>query len=413
MRVLLLFIAAVCPVLAHEGEPLQPHDVWTTWSWDPFIVAGLFLSAFLYWRGDRAGHGIRGWERTAFWSGWVSLAVALISPLHPAGEVLFSAHMAQHEILMLVSAPLLVLGRPLVASIWGLPESWRKPAGRISRTSLVSGLWRWLTRPLNAWWIHAIALWAWHAPSLFEMTLKSDFVHAMQHLSFLLTALLFWWTLLRGREASLKYGPAVFYVFTTGVHSSILGALLTFSRVPWYASYANTTQAWGLTALEDQQLGGLIMWVPAGFVFLAAGLVLFAKWMQSSDPATRFGTSLALAICFLSTNCTLDTQFDNVKRVAHELTGGSADRGRKAIEKYGCGACHTIPGVRGANALVGPPLNRIASRTYIAGVLTNTPENMHRWIRNPAAVDPLTAMPNLGIGDPDVNDIVTYLYTLK
>ena len=104
---------------------------------------------------------------------------------------------------------------------------------------------------------------------------------------------------------------------------------------------------------------------------------------------------------------------DGENAAAAMTGGGSPARGRAAIERYGCATCHTIPGVRGADALVGPPLTQIASRSYIGGVLTNSPENMIRWLRDPRAVDPLTAMPTLGVTDGDARDIASYLYTLK
>ena len=100
-------------------------------------------------------------------------------------------------------------------------------------------------------------------------------------------------------------------------------------------------------------------------------------------------------------------------RAAAEMTGGEPARGRAKMERYGCASCHTIPGVRGADSLVGPPLTKVAARTYVAGVLTNTPDNMIRWIKDPPGVDPLTAMPNLGVTDEDARDIASYLYTLK
>ena len=104
---------------------------------------------------------------------------------------------------------------------------------------------------------------------------------------------------------------------------------------------------------------------------------------------------------------------DGENAAAAMTGGGSPARGRAAIEHYGCASCHTIPGVRGADAQVGPPLTQIAGRSYIGGVLTNSPENMMRWIRDPRAVDPLTAMPNVGVTDGDARDIASYLYTLK
>jgi putative membrane protein len=391
----------------HQGEPLAPHDLAAAWAWDPLIVLGLLIAALLYWRGATDEHGIQRWERWCYWGGWWALVVALVSPLHPMGEVLFSAHMVQHEVLMLVAAPLMVLGRPLVPYLWGMPMGWRRGVGNSVKAAWVQSLWRWLTTPLNAWWIHAIALWGWHAPSLFQATVTSDLVHSLQHLSFLLSALLFWWALLRGRDAQMGYGMAVLYVFSTGIHSSILGALLTFSPRVWYPIYSETTRVWGLTALEDQQIGGLIMWVPAGLVFLAAGLALFAKWIQ--QPARV----ALICLTFGLVSCTTDLQFKSSFKEALAATGGDSHRGQAAIERYGCGTCHTIPGIRGAYGLVGPPLTKMALRTYIAGVLTNTPENMERWIKDPPAVDRQTAMPKLGVANRDLRDIVGYLYTLR
>ena len=101
------------------------------------------------------------------------------------------------------------------------------------------------------------------------------------------------------------------------------------------------------------------------------------------------------------------------ERSAAAMTGGDPARGREKIRQYGCASCHTIPGIPEADSLVGPELTRIASRTYVGGVLTNTPDNMIRWIQNPQGVDPLTAMPNLGLTEQDARDIAGYLYTLK
>ena len=120
-------------------------------------------------------------------------------------------------------------------------------------------------------------------------------------------------------------------------------------------------------------------------------------------------TLLLLAL----TSCTPDREFRNLSREARRLTGGDAMRGKAAVERYGCGSCHTIPQIRTAVGDVGPPLMRMAMRTYIAGVLTNTPENMDTWIRNPPGVDPMTAMPNLNVSEEDRRDIAAFLYTLR
>jgi putative membrane protein len=197
--------------------------------------------------------------------------------------VLFSAHMTQHEILMLVAAPLLVLSRPMLACLKALPKSWASGLARSANQAWWQRIWRWLTNAFVAWAIHAVALWIWHVPSLFNATIENDFIHSLQHLSFLGSALLFWWAIIHGPKRAMSYGIAVLYMFTTAMHSGLLGVLLSYASTPWYPAYANTTWSWGLTPVEDQQLGGLIMWVPAGLAYVFAALVLFAGWLRESE----------------------------------------------------------------------------------------------------------------------------------
>ncbi len=281
-RITALFALVVAVAYAHAGEPLEPHDLWSAWRFDPGVVIPIGISALLYARGARVSRGIKLWQQICFWAGLLTLVGALISPLHPLGEVLFSAHMTQHEVLMLIAAPLLVLSRPLVAFLWALPFEWRRTAGRWSKAEGVQQAWLFITAPLAAWLIHAVALWLWHAPTLFQATLDNEWIHSAQHLSFFLSALLFWWSLIQARNTS-AYGSGVVYMFTTAIHTSALGALLTFAPTLFYPAYARTAAAWGLSPLEDQQIGGLIMWVPGGLVYMIAGLWLFAEWLRHSD----------------------------------------------------------------------------------------------------------------------------------
>jgi len=191
--------------------------------------------------------------------------------------------MTQHEVLMLIAAPLLVLSRPLVPFMWALPLNLSRRAGNLGKLTVLQKTWRTLTIPFVAWLVHAIALWSWHVPVLFEAVLQNEWVHTAQHLSFLLSALLFWWALIHGPHGVMGYGAAVLYVFTTSIHSGVLGALITFAGSIWYPSYMGLTASWGMTPLEDQQLGGLIMWIPAGLVYVIAGLALFVGWMRESE----------------------------------------------------------------------------------------------------------------------------------
>ena len=287
-------VVALAPALsAHEGKPHTWHDLARAWAFEPVVVVSLALSAALYavgvrklWRGAQTGRGVRRWEVWSFAGGWLALFVALVSPLHPWGRVLFSAHMTQHEILMLVAAPLMVLGRPVIAFLWALPIGWARALGNRAKAAWWQKFWRALTNPFVAWAVHAVALWVWHVPALFQATLRSEWVHTAQHLSFFVSALMFWWALIYGRRGLLGYGAATLYMFTTMVHSGLLGALITFARAPWYPAYNGLTASWGLTPLEDQQLGGLIMWIPAGLVYIFAGLALFAAWLRESDART-------------------------------------------------------------------------------------------------------------------------------
>jgi len=278
--------------LAHAGHHhLEASEVMTWWSWEPLVIALLVISAGLYFVGSRRMGRVNKVHAAAFYGGWIALVIALVSPLDALGGILFSAHMAQHEVLMIVAAPLLVLGRPLVAMLWALPASWRVPVARAFQTRPIASAWWFLTLPAVAVVVHAIALWVWHLPSLYEATLRSDGVHALQHTAFIVTAALFWWALVHGRYGRLGYGAAVFYVFITSLHSGVLGALLTMSPNLWYPIYGKTTAAWGLDAMEDQQLAGLIMWVPAGVIFLVLGLALFIAWLAEAERRVTLTTS--------------------------------------------------------------------------------------------------------------------------
>jgi cytochrome c oxidase assembly factor CtaG len=221
----------------HEGKPHNWHDLIRAWSFEPLVIISLTLTALLFIIGlHRKRRSIRTWEALCFSLGWFALFVALVSPLHAWGQVLFSAHMTQHEILMLVAAPLLVLGRPLVTFLWALPLDLSRGLGNIAKIRALHRLWRTFTIPLVAWLVHAIALWIWHIPVLFEAVLHHEPVHTAQHLSFFISALLFWWALIHGPQGAMGYGAAVLYLFTTSVHSGVLGALITIAGSVWYPS---------------------------------------------------------------------------------------------------------------------------------------------------------------------------------
>jgi cytochrome c oxidase assembly factor CtaG len=206
----------------------------------------------------------------------------MLSPLHDASEQIFSAHMIQHELLMAVAAPLLVLSRPVPVLLWALPRRGRHAVAALVRAAPIRDAWKVLTRPFDAWLLHGAAIWIWHIPSLFQATRYSELVHALQHATFLGSGLIFWWSILHGRRRA-AHGMAILYLFTTAVHTSVLGALMTFAHRPWYPDYATGAAAWGLTPLGDQQLAGLIMWIPASAVYLVAALAVMRRWLHDSE----------------------------------------------------------------------------------------------------------------------------------
>lgn len=275
--------------LAHGGPEGRQVNLLTDWTFEPLAVASIALAAVVYalglrriWSVAGRGHGIKRWEANCYLGGIAALVLALISPLHPLGSVLFSAHMTQHEVLMLIAAPLMVLGRPLAAMMAAIPRTTALRLAVAAKSPAWTRPWRLLSNAFTAWCLHAVILWAWHIPVLFQAVLESEFIHTLQHASFFLSAALFWYAAMHAGRA-VAYGTAILYLFTTALHTGLLGAMITFAEHLWYPAYRGTTQAWGLTPLEDQQLGGLIMWVPAAMVYIMAALLLMVGWLRESS----------------------------------------------------------------------------------------------------------------------------------
>lgn len=275
-----LLLAVGAPARAHGGQHGHESPGWTL---DPWITGPIALSALLFALGWRRLRARSGQDRTRqlwlFAGGMAVLAAALVSPLHEAGERSFAAHMFEHELLMLVAAPLLVMAKPLPVMLWAFPGEARRAIGGV--VAATAGLWRMLTAPVLATGLQAAALWGWHAPALFDRALASEGWHAAQHLSFLVSALLFWSAMLGRRTAPAL---AALCLVVTSIVSGALGALMAFATSPWYAGYARLGMApFGLTPAEDQQLAGLLMWVPGGLVHAAVALVVIRNLL--ADPA--------------------------------------------------------------------------------------------------------------------------------
>lgn len=254
------------------------------------LVGGCYAWGLLaVWRQAGVGHGITRGQALRFALGVLTLLAALASPLHPLGEMLFTAHMVQHLLLVVVAAPLLLLGAPAVALAWALPPGTRRPLAQWwQRCALGQQVVNGLLHPLVAGWLFGLTLWLWHVPALYEAALHNQFWHAAEHSTLLITALLFWGTANPTSTANAqRRGYAILLLFATAMHSGLLGALLTFATTPWYPSYQRTSLLWGITPLADQQLAGVLMWWPMGLVFGAGILWQVAQWLHTPGEEVR------------------------------------------------------------------------------------------------------------------------------
>lgn len=275
------------PLFAHTGQPPAPHDLWSAWTLEPALLLGFVLAGLAYRRGRTRGRrrGADVWRARCFTGALVALGVALVSPLDAVAGALASAHMVQHVLLLLVAAPLLALSAPSSALLRGSPLPLRRAARWRRRLGLTPGILRALRHPIAVWLLHVATLWFWHAAVPYDAALDSDLLHVVEHASFLFTGLLFWRVVVgsRGGTGRVSHGFGVLLVFAMALQSVFLSALLTFAREPWYSGYAATTVPWGLDPLADQQLAGVVMWIPAGLVYLAVGLALMVAWVQATE----------------------------------------------------------------------------------------------------------------------------------
>ena len=221
----------------------------------------------------------------AFAAGLLVLLAALSNPADRISDQLFCAHMVQHLTLMLVAAPLLVQGRTAIVFLWALPGNLRRSGGSWwTRSGLSRALRPLVSHPVMIWgWFCGFFVF-WHLPRPYAWALGNEGIHVLEHLAFLLSAFAFWSVVIEplGRRR-LDYGATLLFVATAAIVSGLPGALMILAARPLYGAHAEGVAAWGLTLVQDQQLGGLIMWVPAGFAYLLAMAVLFVRWLRAAE----------------------------------------------------------------------------------------------------------------------------------
>ena len=255
-------------------------DFWLTeWNWDPTIVVGaaLIVGLYLYAIGPlRKRHHLEPASKGqifAFLLGASLMFLALVSPLDELGDsYLFSAHMVQHLFLTVVGPPLLLIGTPA----WFV-----RP---IVRNRALFAIMRFLTYPAVAFVLFNADFFLWHAPALYNATLENQSIHILEHLTFIIFGLLNWWPIFSPSEdlPRLSIGGQILYLFLSGMPVVLLGAGLTFAS-PLYAPYIAAPRVWGISAATDQQLGGLIMWVPGNIIYIIIMSALFLRWMQKKE----------------------------------------------------------------------------------------------------------------------------------
>ena len=265
-------------MLDERLRPTDPYD-WS-WSLHPSVIIGTGLLGALYFYGIgpyRRRHGFpppSAWQVLSFCSSLVVLLLVLNGPVHDLSDYyLFSMHMVQHLVLTLIFPPLLLAGIPN----WLLRPLLHRPS--------VRGLGRFLTRPLVAAVLFSVSISLWHLAFFYDLMMRSHEVHIATHLLFMATATLMWWPVM-GPAAELPrlpHGPAMLYLFLVGIPMQIVAALITFADEVLYPWYVAAPRTWGLSPLDDQQLGGLLMWVPGNLWLFGAIGVLFFRWAREED----------------------------------------------------------------------------------------------------------------------------------
>lgn len=276
---------------SHElgSAPSQsPTELALTFSFEPWVIGPLVVVLLLYFRGRQAfarrGHRRPPGRDAFFVAGWLTLAVALVSPLDALSEASFTAHMVQHLLLLLVAPPLLLAARPLSLVLQGAPSAPRRAGSAVLRAGVAGSLRELSRRPVGVLLVHGVVLWGWHAPRAYDAALQNDVVHAAEHGSFVVAGLLFWRVLSSARaQGAVGDGGAVLFVFLGAMQGGVLGALLTVAQRPLYESHLEGARLFGLTALEDQQLAGLLMWVPSGILFAAVAVAHGARLLARCD----------------------------------------------------------------------------------------------------------------------------------
>ncbi len=263
---------------------------------DPSVLVPAALAVLLYARGldrwvDRTRpHSI--WRSLSFFGGVLLIVLAVETPLDALAERHFAFHMVQHELLMMVAVPMILLGAPTTPMLLGLPSVVRKRVvAPLARTSAVRALYSGLTHPVFAILVSTAVIVVWHlVPGLYVAALKNGRIHELEHASFVLSALLAWWPVIDPRplHARLTYPARIAYLLALSTPRAFIAAFIAFSDEVLYIDwYGAVEPVFEITLAQDQLIAGLLMWLPSQMLFLAAMAVTFFTWFAASEANTR------------------------------------------------------------------------------------------------------------------------------
>jgi putative membrane protein len=268
-------------------DPPSPLNLLLGWRFEPVVGFGLLAAGgawlLLVSRVGRMhpAHPVPLGRTWAFLGGLFAIAVALLSGIERYDTTLFSIHMVQHLLLMLVAAPLLALSAPVTQLLRAASPAWRRRIVTVLHSGAVGAL----GHPVVAWVTFTLVLWISHFSPLFDVALENELVHEAEHAAFLAAGLLFWWPVVGADPARrrLTYPVRALYLLLQMPPSSFLGMLITFANAPLYPHYATLGAPYGIDPLADQQIAGGIMWLAGDVVFIAAILLVVAAWMRHEE----------------------------------------------------------------------------------------------------------------------------------
>ncbi len=280
-------------VRAHAGQE-DVASVWSAWSFDLPLLVPVALAGFLYLRGMRRGPGRARrhprWHTVSYFAGLATLVLALQSPLDYLGAHHFTFHMMQHELLLMVATPLILLGAPTTPLLRGLPPVGRHVVRRLAGSPAVRALYGVVTHPVVAVAFLTVMLWAWHLiPGWYETALRDELVHDLQHSSYVVAGALFWWAVIDPAplRSRLPYVVRIAYIFIGSTPKHFLGALITFTGEPLYDVYVAARPIVGISPETDQEIAGLLMWAPSQMMHLIAMAIVFFVWANRAERDQR------------------------------------------------------------------------------------------------------------------------------